>query len=97
MLLPVTSNLVWWARRPETAENMERSMGRSSSGVGSPVGGGSRGGQDRDQDAAEVLATSVMRPIETETPPTIAVASVVSLPSRTDVTSPVCLAPVSSV
>src|SRR5688500_12722500 len=34
MLLPVTSILVWWARRPEMAENIERSMGRSSSGVG---------------------------------------------------------------
>src|SRR3954463_1963219 len=27
MLLPVTSIFVWWARRPEMAENMERSMG----------------------------------------------------------------------
>src|SRR4051794_36078599 len=27
MLLPVTSILVWCARRPEMAENMERSMG----------------------------------------------------------------------
>src|SRR5215204_7536689 len=39
MLLPVTSILVWCARRPEMAENMERSTGRVSSGVGSPVGG----------------------------------------------------------
>src|SRR4051812_21869777 len=43
MLLPVTSSLVWWARRPEIAENMERNMGRSSSVVGSPDGGGRRG------------------------------------------------------
>src|ERR671926_161266 len=27
MLLPVTSSLVWWAFRPEMAENMERSTG----------------------------------------------------------------------
>jgi hypothetical protein len=33
-LLPVTSILVWCARRPEMAENMERSMGRNSSGGG---------------------------------------------------------------
>src|SRR3954464_2043383 len=26
MLLPATSSLVWWALRPEMAENMERSM-----------------------------------------------------------------------
>src|SRR3954451_6009330 len=45
MLLPVTSILVWWARRPETAENMERSMGKVSSGGGA---GGSAGGQGQD-------------------------------------------------
>src|SRR3954462_6893899 len=45
MLLPVTSSLVWWARRPEMAENMERNMGENSSVVGSPDGGevGTRG------------------------------------------------------
>ena len=26
MLLPVTSSMVWWTRRPETAEYIERSM-----------------------------------------------------------------------
>src|SRR3712207_6307181 len=43
MLLPVTSSLVWWARRPEMAENIERSTGRSSQegerGRGSGGGG----------------------------------------------------------
>ncbi len=34
MLLPVTSIFVWCARRPEMAENMERSMARNSSGSG---------------------------------------------------------------
>src|SRR3954464_989169 len=34
MLLPVTSSLVWWARRPAIAEFIERSMGRGSSGTG---------------------------------------------------------------
>src|ERR671917_23619 len=29
MLLPVTSSLVWWARRPAIAEFMERSTGRA--------------------------------------------------------------------
>src|SRR4051794_27751956 len=43
MLLPVTSSLVWWARRPLIAENMERSMGRSSSGCGRPSWGPSGG------------------------------------------------------
>src|SRR5919107_4054174 len=37
MLLPVTSIFVWCARRPEMAENMERSMGRT------PREGGSGG------------------------------------------------------
>jgi hypothetical protein len=31
MLLPTVSSLVWCALRPEMAENIERSMGRSSS------------------------------------------------------------------
>src|SRR5687767_13338022 len=49
MLLPVTSILVWWARRPEMAENMERSMGRSSSGCGGRRSAGVRraGGSGR--------------------------------------------------
>src|SRR3712207_5286004 len=45
MLLPVTSILVWWARRPEMAENMERSTGRFSSGVGGPGSGAGVGVQ----------------------------------------------------
>ena len=65
--------------------------------MGSPDGGGVGGGGTPVRRVVGVLATSVMRPMETDTPPTIAVASVVSLPSRTDVTSPVCFAPVSSV
>src|SRR4051812_47356737 len=87
MLLPVTSILVWWARRPEMAENMERSMARSPSGVDPPDGGGVGRGREVGQGVVVgVLATSVMRPIATETPPTIAVASAVSVPRRTDVT-----------
>src|SRR3954447_21258156 len=44
MLLPVTSILVWCARRPEMAENMERSTGGSPQVSGSPVGGERSGG-----------------------------------------------------
>jgi hypothetical protein len=29
MLLPVTSSMVWWERRPEIPEYRERSMGES--------------------------------------------------------------------
>src|SRR5215203_5203499 len=62
MLLPVTSILVWWARRPEMAENMERSTGGSPQVCGESEGagsGGRRGGDlgeasDRDGDAADV-------------------------------------------
>jgi hypothetical protein len=51
MLLPVTSILVWCARRPEMAENIERSMGRNSSGDGSS---GDRRRAERDQEAGVV-------------------------------------------
>src|SRR3954469_24291073 len=50
MLLPATSSLVWWARRPEMAENMERSMrgaprvGGRCAGSGGGGGPGRRGG-----------------------------------------------------
>src|SRR3954454_6292461 len=49
MLLPVTSSLVWWARRPEIAENMERNMGRNSSGGGRRTAGKSVRLEEGDQ------------------------------------------------
>src|SRR3712207_8385075 len=48
MLLPVTSSLVWWARRPAIAEFMERSMGRAPQGWDGREGGGFRGNRRRD-------------------------------------------------
>src|SRR4051794_31059555 len=60
MLLPATSSLVWWALRPEMAENMERSMrGAPRVGVGVQESGvrwpaqGSGGRQGHLGDAAE--------------------------------------------
>src|SRR3954465_6908688 len=52
MLLPVTSSLVWWARRPETAENMERSTGEAPQwkvrrSAGEAEGSGRRSGARR--------------------------------------------------
>src|SRR5690349_4362658 len=53
MLLPTTSIIVWWLRRPDTAENMERIMAgllASRSGWDSRSGCGSSGrwvGSDR--------------------------------------------------
>src|SRR5919107_1186091 len=44
MLLPATSSLVWWARRPEMAENMERSTGGLLAIGGRWGGAGSAGG-----------------------------------------------------
>src|SRR3954471_13615515 len=57
MLLPTTSILVWWALRPEMAENSERSMGHSSK-VGRQGGAG-------DGEPAQLAGrpTSVMRPM----------------------------------
>src|SRR3954447_1058566 len=43
MLLPTTSIWVWWALRPEMAENMERSMGRISALRVGAVGGAAAG------------------------------------------------------
>src|SRR4051795_10535934 len=86
MLLPTTSIFVWWARRPEMAENIERSMGAEPL-AGVVREGGGQGGQE----------TSVMRPSGTALPPMVAVASVVSSPRTTEVTVPVCATPVSSV
>src|SRR5919205_2131096 len=59
MLLPVTSILVWCARRPEMAENMERS-------TGGLLGYGGRRGAGQD---VFVAAISVRRPTGTATPP----------------------------
>src|SRR3954462_14137858 len=59
MLLPVTSILVWWARRPEMAENIERSTGcllrvRGSGGGSGGLGRGDLGeAPDRDLDTAD--------------------------------------------
>src|SRR4051794_35976116 len=62
MLLPVTSIFVWCARRPEMAENMERSMGRNSSGVGSPVGGDGGTGQDADAEPDDEVDSDEVEP-----------------------------------
>src|SRR3954471_12830851 len=51
MLLPVTSSLVWWARRPEMAENMERNMGEELLGRGVAGRRGSRDARERGQAA----------------------------------------------
>src|SRR3712207_2672932 len=85
MLLPVTSSLVWWARRPEMAENIERSTG------GVLSGGGERG-QAPGEAGREI---SVRRPRGTSRPPTTAVGS--SPPKRTEDTVPVCVVPSSAV
>ena len=37
MLLPTTSIIVWWLRRPETPENIERIMVGTSSSLGGSV------------------------------------------------------------
>src|SRR5262245_30915543 len=39
MLLPITSIMVWWPRRPETPENIERSMGLPFLGLRLLAGG----------------------------------------------------------
>src|SRR4051794_38296537 len=44
MLLPTTSIFVWWALRPEMAENMERSMGEELLGASGCGRRGLRGG-----------------------------------------------------
>src|SRR4051812_36625030 len=56
MLLPATSSLVWWAFRPEMAENMERSMRvapRVGSGCRGRGSGTSVGGEGHLGDPAE--------------------------------------------
>src|SRR3954465_15342723 len=61
MLLPTTSILVWWACRPEMAENSERSMGEFPRDLG---------GEGGDQ---AVAPPGVMRPTSTDFPPITAV------------------------
>src|SRR3954453_10027124 len=105
MLLPVTSIFVWCARRPEMAENMERSMEGELLGCRFAGRRCRKEGQDADvgpddevdDGAGAVVEISVMRPSATATPPTIACASLVSVASRTEVTMPVFFAPSSSV
>ena len=87
MLLPVTSSLVWWARRPEIAEFIERSTGGSSGVGGWMVSGARQRGVGSE--------TSVSRPIGTSTPPTTALGS--SPLMRTEPTVPVTVAPFASV
>ena len=88
MLLPVTSIIVWWARRPETPENRERSMGSLLRGGGERTGGRMWLGA--------LAETSVTRPKRHILPfPTC--ASGRSPPSATDVTTPLFVAPSASV
>src|SRR3954463_3844094 len=93
MLLPVTSILVWCARRPEMAENMERSTGRFSSGVG--VAGRRESGRAGQEGL--LTAISVRRPTGTLMPSMTATASPPRLGGRAQVTTPVLDAPVVSV
>src|SRR3954464_3657091 len=109
MLLPVTSIFVWCARRPEMAENMERSMEGELLGCRFAGRRCRKEGQDADVEpddevddevddgAGAVVEISVMRPSATATPPTIACASLVSVASRTEDTTPDFFAPSSSV
>src|SRR3954454_6220538 len=76
MLLPVTSSLVWWARRPEMAENMERNMGEELLGRGVAGRRGSRDARERGQAAGVAEEISVRRPTATFLPPIVAAASV---------------------
>ncbi len=80
MLFATVSIFVWWARRPEMAENIERSTGVS---WGGGVGGGAPGQAEK----------AVMRPTGTDLPPMTAVASVDSVPRMTEPICPVTATP----
>src|SRR4051812_32436370 len=91
MLLPTVSSLVWWALRPEMAENIERSMGNSSS-----RGDGGGAGRRR-QLVAVGRETCDTRPSSTSTPPMTALDSPLPPAIFTAVTRPALVDPSVSV
>src|SRR6476620_3943928 len=88
MLLPTTSILVWWACRPEMAENRERSMGNSSSRERGGAGKRVRVREDGGGGAQVARPTSVIRPTSTLSPPITATDVLSTVEMRTALMTP---------